>query len=322
MHRDPLQIRRFGSWACAALVWAIATHAQAEEPARSPGSAAVVPKAVLLTTANAQGGAGALDSVISAAVEELGAVKVVARPGLDLGAVQLVLDCVAETARCLKAVTEQHSAQVLIAPSLARTPGELVLSILRFDARDGQMERVLRRQQGQSLTSETLDAVPDMLRELFGLPVQAKKPPAGANTAPQSYEPLPEAPMEPPSRDSHVPVGPILLGSGAVLMLGTAIVLGATVQASQNEYDRITTKRTLDDSDVDDAIDIRNSAETRETLQYVFYGVGAATLVGAGIWLAVDLSNARKSEQVYSRFSPWLGPHQVGLVLTHRGAGL
>ena len=38
-------------------------------------------------------------------------------------------------------------------------------------------------------------------------------------------EPLPEAPMEPPSASRHVPVGPLLLGGGGALILGAAVTL-------------------------------------------------------------------------------------------------
>jgi hypothetical protein len=126
---------------------------------------------------------------------------VVARPGMDLNAVQLALDCVSETAQCLRTVTTQNSADVLIAPALSRTAGELVLTLLRFDARNGEMRRSLHRQQGQSLNSTTLDAVPDMLRELFDLPPQSrqsKAAAAGAQLRAQSR--VAKRPLRRPSR--------------------------------------------------------------------------------------------------------------------------
>jgi hypothetical protein len=290
-----------------------------------------LPPAVLLNTAGAQAGGGAaLDPVIQTALEDLEVVNIVSRPGMDLGAVQLVIDCVAETPECLRAVTTQQSADVLIAPSLARTSGELVLSFLRFDARGkGEMKRVTHRQPGQTLTSATLDAVPDLLRELFELPPKPKPPVvAAAPTTPDetSLEPLPEAPMEPPAANGGPPVGPILLGVGGALVIGTAAVLGASVNGSRDDYDHLTMKPDKTWSDIDDAERKMDSGKTRATIANVLFGVGGAALLGAGIWLAVEL--ATRPDRAYvedsgsAKLSPMVGPHQLGLVLTQRGEGL
>jgi hypothetical protein len=294
----------------------------------SAQSKPALPRAVVLTTSGAQASsAGALDSVIQSALEELDVVNIVAKPGLDLSAVQLVIDCVAETSQCLRAVTTQQAADVLIAPSLARTASELVLSFLRFDARgDGEMRRVSRRQPGQVLSSATLDAVPEMLRELFDLP-PVPKPAETPATAPSDTlpgpSPLPEPPMEAPSAQRGAPLGPLLLAAGGVLVIGSAAVLGATVKSSQHEYDKITQAPMPTRDQIDQALDTRDSARTRATLTNVLLGVGSAGLVAAGIWLAVDLT--RPPERAFdgsARLAPWVGPHQLGLVLTERGAGL
>jgi hypothetical protein len=213
---------------------------------------------------------------------------------------------------------------------LARTSGELVLSLLRFDARGkGEMKRVTHRQPGQTLTSATLDAVPDMLRDLFELPPKPKAPPAVASTTPgeSAPEPLPEAPMEPPAAGGGAPVGPILLGVGGALIIGTAAVLGATVTGSRSDYDHLTLSDNKKQADIDKAYDTQHSATTRATITNVLWGVGGATLLAAGIWLAVDL--ATRSDRAYvedtntsARLSPLVGPHQLGLVWTQRGEGL
>ncbi|HEX4353674.1 MAG TPA: hypothetical protein VHZ95_12180, partial [Polyangiales bacterium] len=178
------------------------------------------PSAVLFSTASAPKGSP-LDSVLQSSLDDLDVVEVVARPGMDLGAVQLALDCVSETAQCLRAAADQNGADVLIAPTLQRTGAELVLSVLRFDSRSGSMRRVARRQAGQIVGAELLDNIPNMLRELFDLPQLTKQdaPPPTAATAPaeSTVKPdvdiLPEAPMEPPAW--QVPVAPfILAGAG------------------------------------------------------------------------------------------------------------
>ena len=290
--------------------------------------------------------------MIGASLEDLHVVNVVARPGMDLGAVQLALDCVSETAQCLRTVTTQNSADVLIAPTLARTSGELVLTLLRFDARNGQMRRVLHRQTGQSLNSSTLDAVPDMLRELFDLPAKPKAaagaqgasaagqqtdrlPPTAADVqlgvsgpeAPSSAtESLPEAPMEPPSASRRVPVGPLLLGGGGALILGAGVVMGIVMKSSQSEYDRLVEPMglggTITRENADKAVSQASTARTQATVANVLFGLGGAALVGAGIWLAVELTHRPDASYEHVQLSPLLGPNQVGLMLTQRGAGL
>jgi hypothetical protein len=244
--------------------------------------------------------------------------------------VQLALDCIAETAPCLQAVVSQSDAQVLIAPTLQRTSSELVLGLLRFDARSGEMRRVARRQPGRVLGSPLLDAIPGMVRELFGLPEPPPKPAPVTPKADASLEPgqagaepepLPEAPMEPPTRPSSV-VGPIVLGSAGVLVLGAGFVVGALMQGNQSDYNKLVVSTP---AAADHAADKRSSAKTEAAVANVLLGVGGATLVASGIWLAVQLTNRHPvdtSSDSGTAWSPMLGPGAVGLILTQRGGGL
>jgi hypothetical protein len=304
------------------------------QPKAAAAPSHAMPTAVLLATAGGHASARALDSVISAALDELKAVNVVARPGMDLGAVQLALDCVAETPQCLRIVTTQHEADVLVAPTLARISNELVLTLLRFDARTGKTQRVLKRQPGQTLGSDTLDAVPDLLRELFGLPPKEKAPPAVAvapseaktpETDPKTSftEPMPEPPMEAPSTGRKVPLGPILLGSGGVVLLGAGLVMGITVMNAEDKYKTLTADTSaLDEDGVDQAIDYRDTGERNAVITNVFLGLGSAVVIAAGIWLAVDLSDRGSRYEDHVQLTPLIGRNELGLMLTHRGAGL
>jgi len=340
-------LRVLGLASLAALV-ALLCLSRASAQSNNKRSAST-PPAVLLATAGGQASGTALDSVIGASLEELHVVNVVARPGLDLNAVQLALDCVAETAQCLRTVTTQNSADILIAPALSRTSGELVLTLLKFDGRSSQMRRALHRQPGQTLNSSTLDAVPDMLRELFDLPPKPKAaapaPAAQGAPGPQgtgqpsaadedgigteapaaATEPLPEAPMEPPSAGRKVPVGPLLLGGGGVVIIGAGVVMGLMMNSTQSEYDDLVTPEqgtTISRSNAELADSKRSAGETQGTVANVLYGVGGAALVGAGIWLAVELTRRPDKNYEHVQISPLLGPNQLGLMVTQRGAGL
>jgi hypothetical protein len=296
-------------------------------PATSNGETAAkseLPNAALFSTGGNRAAIGPLDSVIYAALEQLNVVNVSGRPGMDLNGVQLAIDCVGETTQCLRSVANQTSAQILIAPSLQTTPSELVLSLLRFDASDGQMRRVLRRQPGTSLRPETLDAVPSMLRELFELPEpkpQPTTPAADITETEPERAPLPpiiEPPQE-PAASRPMPVGPWLLAGGGALVLGGGAVVGVMMLNTNDEYN---SKRTRDQSDVSDAIDLRDKAKTQAVIANVLFGVGGAMAVAGGIWLAVALSQPYHRDDWQTSVIPAIGPGQLGLTLVHRGGAL
>jgi hypothetical protein len=283
-----------------------------------------LPNATLFSTGGNRAAIGPLDSVVHAALEQLNVVNVSGRPGMDLNGVQLAIDCVGETTQCLRSVANQTSAQILIAPTLQTTPSELVLSVLRFDASDGQMRRVLRRQPGTSLRPETLDAVPSMLRELFELPEpkpQPTTPPADTTGTEPWKAPLPpiiEPPQE-PAASRPMPVGPWLLAGGGALVLGGGAVFGVMMQSTNDEYN---SKRTRDQGDVSDAIDLRDRAKTEAVIANVLFGVGGAMVVAGGIWLVVALSQPSHRDDWQTSIVPAIGPGQLGLTLVHRGGAL
>jgi hypothetical protein len=139
---------------------------------------------------------------------------------------------------------------------------------------------------------------------------------------------MPEPPMESPTASRSVPVGPLLLGGGGVLLLGAGLVVGLTVLNAQDKYDSLTANLPrLDAKQAEDAVnranDKKNTGTTNAVISNVFIGVGSAVLVASGIWLAVELSSNRTSQyDDHVHVTPLLGTHEVGLILTHHGAGL
>ena len=112
-------------WACRGVA--------AQAAAASDGSER--PSAALFASAGALEGDGALDSALQAAVDALGVVRITVRPGLDLEAVQLAIDCVAQSVACLHSVAAQSGVQVLIAPTIVRTDSAVVLTLLQASMR-------------------------------------------------------------------------------------------------------------------------------------------------------------------------------------------
>jgi hypothetical protein len=242
----------------------------------------------------------AVDSVIHAALEKLEVVKIVALPGMDLQAVQLALDCVGETVPCLETVAAQSGARVVISPTLQRASSELVLSVLRFDTPGGEIRRVLRR---DSSEAKLLDAVPQMLRELFDVP-----------------QLLLEAPAPAVQSSRGLPLGPLILAGTGVATLGAGIAMGVVMNDQQSEYERmsmgVTTK-----PEADAANAARSTGESQALAADVLFAVGGAAIVAAGIWLAVGLGD-REAAEPTTAFAPLLGPRQLAVVWTQRGDAL
>lgn len=304
-----------------------ASVAQAGERA----DASKPPRALLLDVGGAPASAAAMNAVIHAELEELNVVTVVAALGLDLAAVQLSLDCVSETARCLKAVAAQERAQVLISPTVQHLPNAVVLSILRFNTRDGELRRVTRKQNGTSVEAELLDSVPNMLRELFDLPLRPAPPPVAAVARAKARAELkPSAamkrgPVTPPPTEARktrgLPAGPLVLAGAGVVSLASALSVGIVMKESQKDYDRI--RDSLDTrAEAQAAVDTRSRGKTEAALANVLFAVGGGALASGIVWLALDLSGRKDKETSTLSLSPILGPSRVGVMLTKRGAGL
>jgi hypothetical protein len=279
-----------------------------------------LPTAAVLSTAGAAGsGADAgLDSAVLAALDKLGVVRVTAQPGMDLGAVQLAVDCVEETTPCLRAVATQTGVQILVAPALERGNDEVVLTLLYFDARGaGELRSVARRQHGLTLEPETLDAVPGMLRELFGLETAAPTPAAVRPSEAPAGEAPPPAATQPGRK---LPIGPLILGGAGVLAVAGGIVIGLTTQSAHDDYAKLPVTSKAQAGTASDKLD---SGRSQALIANVMYGVGAAAIAAGSLWLALELTHHDRDEAApRTALLPSLAPGAFGLALVHRGEAL
>jgi hypothetical protein len=305
--------RRFGVFNLYPCLIAATLVAVAEPTAQAQGDVPEpLPTATLLSTSGTSPNDAALDSAIHASLERLGVVTVAVRPGLDLRAVQLAIGCTGESARCLRAVTAQSDVQILIAPSLRREEGALSLSILYFDARnEHDLRHVERQQDGEELLSETLDAIPSMLRELFRLPSArgASQDGTGQGSATAGSG---------SSRPSLV--APVLVTGTGLLALGGGIVAGLMMRSNEQDYQalRITTP-----AQVDAAIHKRSLAKDEAVVANVLYGVGAGAIAIGGVWLAIALTHrSGQAVEPQTALMPVVGRGHLGLTLIQRGPAL
>jgi hypothetical protein len=306
---------------CALLLWLGATPASrvlAQEPVRL----------AVLQTGSADVGldalASALDPVMLGELNNHQQVRVASRPALDLASLQLAIDCVSETAECLRSATEQAGTEGLLAAMLKRVGNETLVTLLYFDTRgEGTLRTSTRRHGDENLEQHALDAVPGMVREALGLPAEAAAAPAILD--PTIVPPLPEPNVPDESAESAtrpLPVLPIVLTAVGAGLVTTGIVFGLAKNSTQDQYESLPI---TDEGSASKAEDLIDQGETEALLSNVFIGVGAAALVGGVVWWIVDANSHDSDAEAYSRadessiaLMPSIGPNMLGLRLHGR----
>lgn len=320
-------------YAAAALLTASWLCSGSDARAQASGQAALPSAALFPTsTGSATGTAShdALDAAIRAELEELELVHVTARPGLDLEAVQLAIDCVGESSSCLAAVAAQSGVQVVVAPTLELARGERTLRLLRYDAQaGGEPQRAARRLPAGSEDDALLALVPGILRELFGLSRQAPEPtpvasssvlPPSASGARGEAAP-PSAAVSAPRPAGTFPVAPVVVAAAGLAVLGGGIVAGSIMEDTESELAALGAPR--DAREAAAAQETRERGKDQELTANLLLGVGAAALAVGGVWLALELGVPDDAaEERATALVPLLAPSQLGLAIVHRGASL
>jgi hypothetical protein len=261
-----------------------------------------------------------LDARIRSALTELGRVRLSSSTAPDLAAVQLALDCVEETEKCLRAVAAKIGTDWLVAPSLERGNGELTLTLLSFDARgEGMLTRAVHWQSGSKLTNETFAAIPELVRGLFPgsgaeqpLVISAEDtlappPPSAAASGSAAHEATDSRPLQ------KLPIVPLAVTGGGAALLAAGFVTGLVMRNTERDYQKLDVNTR---ADAEQAAHTRSRARTEATLANVFLGVGLAVTAAGGTWLALTLLRGRGPEREASaRLVPVVAPNQVGLVL-------
>ena len=292
----------------AVLAAGFAAGAQAQDGAAGtdPGRLALMPSASD-SSAPASELATELDPLLLAQLKAVVRVTPAARPALDLPAMQLALDCVGQTPECLRAVSAQTATDSLLAPSVQAASGELVVTLLHYDARSGALRSVVKRHAGEGAHRAALDAVPAMLRELFDI----AEGEAGEPEPEPEPEPVDDGTIEPafePPVEKPFPVGPVIVGGVGAALVGAGVGFGLAANASEKDWK---TRDPMSEGEVSDALEIEDRAQTQATLSNVGFIVGAAALTAGAVWLALELSSEEPAPQV--AVLPVLAPGAVGL---------
>lgn len=297
-----LHLRSSATLACVLAASFVATPCRAQE----------APEASLLTTATAEGVregfGGAVDRIVRSQLDALDVVNVRGAVALDIEEVQLALGCVGETPECLAQVAEQVGVQVLILPNLDRAGDELVLSVARFDARGGDIRRVVRRAGGDDAETRILDSVDGLLRELFDLP----PPPVDEIAERRDGTPI-ETPS--PARGPEVVLPSIVLGAG-VLTLASAIIPAVLFQGEADAY--AVPPATPEEAAAREAN--RASAEDLALAANAMFVTGGVIAAAGLVWLVVEIVSAGSGsgESQTALVAPLVGPGLAGLSVSGR----
>jgi hypothetical protein len=257
-------------------------------------------------------------------------------PALDLDATQLALDCIETSARCLRQVAERTHGDVLVAPSLKRRGGQLELRILYFAVSDEDSRFAARRAAGKRLDSDTVNAIPAMVDELFG----AKKP--SAAPAEEAPLPAPEAQSEPAaepasiaiednasaSNEPHrVPIVPLIIAGGGVVLVAAGALMGALMSDTQRDYQH---QQVTNMDEAEKADELRTRGKGQALMADVLFGVGGAAIAAGGVWLVLAMTHAGPAaggdaathDHAQTAVLPELGPDHAGLRVVGKWSGL
>lgn len=269
-------------------------------PTLASAQTADLPTATVLTTqvTGLEAGDGAaFDRTLRARLDGLRVVRTEGAVALDLEQIQLALGCMGETTECLSAVSTEIGTPVILAPSLARTSGTVVATILLFDARDGALRRGTR-EVSASDTSALLGSVDGLLREVFQLPP--------AETI-GGDEPPPTTPAASPGL---APFPLVLIGVGAAALIAGAIAGGLSLADASTFQSAMFASP----AEVDAALDGVLSRQRAEAMAADGLLIAGALLAVGGI--AWELAAGREDGSSPLALAPVVSGTEIGLALS------
>ena len=307
------------------LLCAAAFSARAQPTAPAPKASDNPPRSVLLfPVADKSGKNNAdLDKALRKAVAESVPAKLQDAPRKKLTEAQASAPCSdrSRSLECLRAVSQQFHADILLAPSLDRGPDDLVLNILVFDARDGgKVNEVAHWQDGTKLSQETLHALPQLIRGLFE-PKPAEPPPEPVVASSPVLTPTASQPSAIAARTEGQTslIAPLSVLGAGVVILGAGLVSGAMMRGTEDEYNA---KEVHTRQDAQAAADLLSTAKTEATFSKICFGVSALAIAAGGAWLSFELFGRRNSEREVTRLTPLVSPQHVGIVVRYQGGSL
>jgi hypothetical protein len=193
---------------------------------------------------------------------------------------ELAAGCMGEDADCYAVVAAALGVDELVLASVEGGGDDYVLELVRWRA--SAVSRRVVHEQGTRARFAILDRVGPALRELYELP---------------PGEPLGERAAVDDRSGSVDPTGPIVFGAVGLGSFAAGLALMMAFDASRAAW---TTGPTESMSDVDVVLGARQRAERELVGAEVAFGIAAAALVTATVWLIVELTSPHGRERAAS----------------------
>ncbi len=309
-------MRPFGCkiWQCAALLAAtspIAAQAQQGQTTAAADSQGVLRVAVLRTTQGDDAEAStAIDAALLRDLSGLAGIENPTVSPIDYAEIQLTVGCSDDGRECLASIAKMVQVDAVIVRKLSVTAEGATLSLLYFDASVAdEPARADESAQGNVAGALLRDAVPTLVRRLFGIPEPVV-------AAPES-EPGPMA--EPGATQRGTPAedsGGVGAFTWITLAAGTGvltagIVVAASATSSFEDYKKAPI---TSEDELERANSKLESANTKGLVASVFIPSGAVVLALGATLLVLDLTSDDPSEPNLA-----LWPLRDGAMLSLRG---
>jgi hypothetical protein len=261
--------------------------------------------------------AQATGRLIRVEVDRSGVVQTQGTPALYLEDLQMALGCLGETPECLTVVAQELNVTRLVYATLTRSGARLLLTLVYFDG--AEVHLVTRGVEAPAPDAAILDAVPPMVREVFGLAPLAVDPRAVAEaetrpTQTRDVGPVDDASEPAAPRDPHgVRMGAYISGGVAVASLVAGAVLLARRASAEDEYRNTPTDTA---AGVDDALAARDRGLRLGNAAVGVLAVGGAAAVTSVLLGVLTRKRAgSQDEPPPVSASVIVGPGVVGLHL-------
>lgn len=258
------------------------------------------------------------DAVDAALLRDLAGIAGIDDPvvsPVDLAEIQLSVGCADEQRACLEAIARAANVGALLVRSLSTTDqGGARLQLRYFDSASSDEPKVVGTEVTAEHNGELAEAVPSLVRELFGIPeIAAPAEPTADAPVVQTTEPKPKP--EPPSserKDSSL-LPWILIGAGAAV-LTTGLIVGTVA----NDDFQAWRKRPIGSTDqADRANDELDDLEARALAADIAMVTGAVALgLGASL-LALELGGDEPASDEPATLA--IEPRATGALLRLRG---
>ena len=266
-----------------------------------------------------QGDTGDMANAIDGALlRDLGALAGIENPTvapIDYAEIQLTVGCSDEGRQCLAAIAQMVQVDAVVVRHLVIEPGKATLTLVHFDAtasdEPAHAEQIV---EGANPAQALTDAVPSLVRKLFGIPepVTASAP-AAQSSGPRraDYEANPAGNQAEARGPSIGALTWISLAAGTGILAG-GLVIGAIAQSENDDWQQMKPTSVEDAQRIDTEF---KPIETKGLVATIMIPTGAAVLALGVTLLVLDLTAEESGPQVS------LTPLPGGGLLSLRASG-